>query len=56
MTESDVANGDLNIVVGFAPLEPTEFVIVAVAATAGSPASDLPPMPRDPPWRWIWVR
>jgi hypothetical protein len=54
MTESDVANGDLNIVVGFAPLKPAEFVIVAIAATAGPPASDLPFMPRDPPWRWIW--
>ena len=56
MTESDVENGDLNIVVGFAPLKPAEFVIVAIAAMAGPPAPNLPPMPRDPPWRWIWAR
>ena len=52
MTESDVANGDLNIVVGFAPLMPAEFVLIAIAALAGPPAADLPPMPREPPWRW----
>jgi phage tail sheath protein FI len=56
MTESDVDNGDLNLVVGFAPLKPSEFVFIAIAATAGPPASNLPPMPRDPPWRWIWAR
>jgi phage tail sheath protein FI len=56
MTESDVDNGDLNIVVGFAPLKPAEFVVVAIATPAGPPASNLPLMPRDPPWRWIWER
>src|SRR5579863_1500748 len=35
MTQSDVDNGDLNVVVGFAPLEPAEFVIIAIAALAG---------------------
>jgi hypothetical protein len=56
MTQSDVDNGDLNLVVGFAPLKPAEFVFIAIAAPAGPPASDLPTMPRDPPWRWIWAR
>jgi Bacteriophage tail sheath protein len=56
MTEGDVDNGDLNVVVGFAPQKPAEFVIVAIAATAGPPALDLPRMPHDPPWRWIWAR
>lgn len=40
MTDSDVANGDLNVVVGFAPLEPAEFVIIAIAALA-PPAPDI---------------
>jgi hypothetical protein len=56
MTESDVDNGDLNLVVGFAQLKPAEFVVVAIAAPAGPPASNLPLTPRDPPWRWIWER
>jgi len=55
MTQGDVANGDLNVVVGVAPLKPAEFVIIAIAASAGPPAPDLPPMPRDPPWRWPWL-
>jgi uncharacterized protein len=53
MTESDVQNGDLNVVVGFAPLEPAEFVIIAIAALAGPPAPDIGPLPRVlEPWRW----
>lgn len=52
MTQSDVDNGDLNVVVGFAPLRPAEFVVIAIAALAGPPAPDLPPMPCDRPWRW----
>ena len=54
MTQSDVENGDLNVVVGIAPVVPAEFVIIAIAAFAGPPSPDLPPMPRDPPWRWRW--
>lgn len=53
MTESDVANGDLNVVVGFAPLAPAEFVIIAIAAFAGPPAADIGELPRVlEPWRW----
>jgi Bacteriophage tail sheath protein len=53
MTESDVQNGDLNVVVGFAPLAPAEFVIIAIAALAGPAAPDIGPLPRAlEPWRW----
>jgi hypothetical protein len=34
-TPQDVANGVVNILVGFAPLEPAEFVIVQIAQLAG---------------------
>lgn len=34
-TPSDVADGIVNIVVGFAPLKPAEFVILQIAQTAG---------------------
>ncbi len=34
-TPTDVANGVVNILVGFAPLEPAEFVIVQIAQLAG---------------------
>jgi phage tail sheath protein FI len=36
MTEEDVEQGRLNIVVGFAPLRPAEFVIVRIARRAGT--------------------
>jgi Phage tail sheath C-terminal domain len=48
-TQSDVDNGALNVVVGFAPLEPAEFVIIAIAALAGPPAPDIGELPRAPP-------
>jgi uncharacterized protein len=53
MTERDVQNGDLNVVVGFAPLKPAEFVIIAIAVLAGPPAPDIRELPRTiEPWRW----
>ena len=36
---ADVANGIVNILVGFAPLEPAEFVVVQIAQLAGQGAS-----------------
>jgi phage tail sheath protein FI len=38
-TEDDIANGIVNIVVGFAPLVPAEFVIVKIAQLAGQAQS-----------------
>jgi phage tail sheath protein FI len=38
-TASDIANGIVNILVGFAPLKPAEFVIVQIAQLAGQGAS-----------------
>src|SRR5690348_14291428 len=34
-TEDDIANGVVNVVVGFAPLKPAEFVVVQVQQAAG---------------------
>ncbi|MEV0898922.1 phage tail sheath C-terminal domain-containing protein [Actinoplanes sp. NPDC049802] len=34
-TESDIDNGVVNVVAGFAPVEPAEFVIVTIRQTAG---------------------
>jgi phage tail sheath protein FI len=34
-TPTDVENGIVNILVGFAPLSPAEFVIVQIAQLAG---------------------
>ena len=34
-TEDDIANGVVNVVVGFAPLKPAEFVIVQLQQAAG---------------------
>jgi phage tail sheath protein FI len=34
-TQADIDNGIVNIVVGFAPLKPAEFVIVTIAQIAG---------------------
>ena len=45
MTQSDVDNGDLNVVVGFAPLKPAEFVVVAIAAFAAPPGPDIERLP-----------
>lgn len=38
-TPTDVANGRVNILVGFAPLEPAEFVVVQIAQLAGQAQS-----------------
>jgi len=38
-TADDIANGIVNIVVGFAPLVPAEFVIVKIAQLAGQAQS-----------------
>jgi phage tail sheath protein FI len=38
-TPADVANGIVNILVGFAPLKPAEFVVVQIAQLAGQGAS-----------------
>ena len=38
-TPADVANGTVNILVGFAPLVPAEFVVVQIAQLAGQAAS-----------------
>jgi uncharacterized protein len=38
-TPTDVANGIVNILVGFAPLVPTEFVVVQIAQLAGQAQS-----------------
>jgi hypothetical protein len=38
-TPTDVANGVVNILVGFAPLVPTEFVVVQIAQLAGQAQS-----------------
>jgi hypothetical protein len=56
MTQSDVDNGHLNVVIGVAPVKPAEFVIIAIAAFAGPPAKDVGRLPKDAPWRWRWPR
>ena len=38
-TQTDIDNGIVNIVVGFAPLEPAEFVIIQIQQMAGQTAS-----------------
>ena len=38
-TQADIDNGIVNIVVGFAPLLPAEFVIISIAQIAGQSAS-----------------
>ena len=38
-TQADIDNGIVNILVGFAPLKPAEFVIVQIAQLAGQGAS-----------------
>ena len=38
-TPTDVANGVVNILVGFAPLVPAEFVVVQIAQLAGQAQS-----------------
>ena len=36
-TTDSTAQGVVNIVVGFAPLEPAEFVVIEIAQLAGQP-------------------
>ena len=36
MTQDDIAAGRLNILIGFAPLKPSEFVVIRIGARAGS--------------------
>jgi len=36
-TQADIDGGVVNIVVGFAPLKPAEFVILTIAQMAGPP-------------------
>jgi uncharacterized protein len=38
-TQQDIDNGVVNIVVGFAPLKPAEFVIIKIAQLAGQTQS-----------------
>ena len=38
-TQTDIDNGIVNIVVGFAPLKPAEFVIIQIQQMAGQSAS-----------------
>ncbi len=35
MTQSDIDNGVVNVVVGFAPLRPSEFVFITVLMIVG---------------------
>jgi phage tail sheath protein FI len=37
-TQQDIDNGIVNIVVGFAPLKPAEFVVITIAQIAGQTA------------------
>ena len=41
-TEDDIANGVVNIVVGFAPFKPAEFVIIRLQQPAGTQGGPLP--------------
>jgi hypothetical protein len=38
-TQTDIDNGIVNIIVGFAPLEPAEFVIIQIQQMAGQTGS-----------------
>jgi phage tail sheath protein FI len=38
-TQADVDAGRVNILVGFAPLKPAEFVVLRLSQKAGSPAA-----------------
>jgi hypothetical protein len=38
-TQADIDNGVVNILVGFAPLKPAEFVVLKLSQKAGQPAS-----------------
>lgn len=36
MTQADIDQGNLNILIGFAPLQPAEFVVISIRQVAGS--------------------
>ena len=38
-TQSDIDNGIVNIIVGFAPLKPAEFVVLSLTQKVNQPAS-----------------
>ena len=38
-TQADIDNGIVNIVIGFAPLKPAEFVVINIRQIAGSACS-----------------
>ena len=38
-TSTDIANGIVNVIVGFAPLSPAEFVVIKIAQLAGQSQS-----------------
>ena len=38
MTQNDIDNGRVNVLVGFAPVKPAEFVILRIAISAKRPA------------------
>lgn len=46
MTQSDVADGDPNLVVGFAPDMAADLVVIAITALAGPSAPDVGELPR----------
>ena len=46
-TQTDINTGIVNIIVGFAPLKPAEFVVIDLQQIAGQTR----PKPRSTPWR-----
>jgi phage tail sheath protein FI len=38
-TQADIVNGVVNIVIGFAPLKPAEFVVIRIQQIAGATAA-----------------
>jgi len=38
-TQTDIDNGVVNIIVGFAPLQPAEFVVIKIQQMAGQTSS-----------------
>jgi phage tail sheath protein FI len=42
-TQTDINNGVVNIVVGFAPLKPAEFVVISIPLLAASSSNPLKP-------------
>jgi phage tail sheath protein FI len=50
-TPSDIDRGIVNIIVGFAPLKPAEFIVLYIQQTAGQPVYN--PLANLPPKRTI---